>query len=142
MIVIALKAGCIACGLISIWLFVSDSSLFKIIPVTEGNPHNLRNLVLMAIWLVGTLCSFFVILDWVLIGTRALAKPATYSKAFRVLITSLKTFVVLWIAILLLNQTLIFGACFEPYCIMAALPHTGAIALIFTFIINKRTDES
>lgn len=141
-ILIALKLVCLACGLITIWLFATDSSLFKIIPVKEGNPHNLRNLILMAVWFIGTLLSFFVLLDWAIIGTRALGQKSTYSKMMGILTMSLKNFLLWWVAIILINQIFIFGACFAPYCILAALPHTAAIALFFSYLTTKRYDDA
>lgn len=47
------------------------------------------------------------------------------------------TFFISWVVILLINQIFIFGACFEPYCLLAALPHTGIIAIILAYIIDK-----
>ncbi|MEA2019717.1 MAG: hypothetical protein U9N59_14850 [Campylobacterota bacterium] len=38
-----------------------------------------------------------------------------------------------WGILLVLNQVVIFGACFAPYCIVAALPHTGVIAALITY---------
>lgn len=46
-------------------------------------------------------------------------------------------FVNIWIIILLINQIFIFGACFYPTCILAALPHTGIIAFFITMKIIK-----
>lgn len=48
-------------------------------------------------------------------------------------------FIITWIIILLLNQIFIFGACFAPYCLLAALPHTGIIAALLTIILSKLT---
>jgi len=55
---------------------------------------------------------------------------------------NLQTFFVTWIIILLINQIFIFGACFAPYCLLAALPHTGVIAgLIVYFIISEESNS-
>jgi len=45
---------------------------------------------------------------------------------------NLETFFTTWGIILVLNQVVVFGGCFAPYCILAALPHTGFIAFIST----------
>ncbi len=37
-----------------------------------------------------------------------------------------------WFIILLLNQAFIFG-CFAPYCILAGMPHTAALAFLYVF---------
>lgn len=42
-----------------------------------------------------------------------------------------------WGAILILNQVFIFGGCFYPYCIMAAIPHT-LILTVFGFFGYKK----
>ena len=50
----------------------------------------------------------------------------------------LKLFFQILFIVLLINQIFIFGACFAPYCIAAALPHTGVIAfLIISFFGDK-----
>jgi hypothetical protein len=41
-----------------------------------------------------------------------------------------QVFLVLWAVIIIANQLFIFGACFAPYCLMAALPHTLVISLL------------
>ncbi len=46
-------------------------------------------------------------------------------------------FLVTWIIVILINQIFIFGACFAPYCIIAALPHTSVIAILFTYFLKK-----
>lgn len=53
----------------------------------------------------------------------------------------IKSFLLIWVVVLVLNQVLIFGACFNPYCILAALPHTSIISfLIFHF--SKKDDTT
>jgi len=39
-----------------------------------------------------------------------------------------KFFFITWGIVLLINQIFIFGGCLAPYCIVAALPHTGVIS--------------
>ena len=51
-----------------------------------------------------------------------------------------QTFFVAWVIIIVFNQLFIFGACFAPYCLMAALPHTFVIALLINYFIL--TDDS
>jgi hypothetical protein len=49
----------------------------------------------------------------------------------------------IWGVILVLNQVFIFGACFAPYCIVAALPHTGVISFfIFIWFLKLERDDS
>ena len=50
---------------------------------------------------------------------------------------ALKHFLATWFIIILLNQFFIFGACFAPYCILAALPHTGVIAFFIIMFFRK-----
>ncbi len=54
----------------------------------------------------------------------------------------IQTFFITWFIILLLNQIFIFHACFKPYCILAALPHTGIIAFILMVIMAKGEEEN
>ena len=42
----------------------------------------------------------------------------------------IQEFFTIWLVILVLNQVFIFGACFAPYCLLAALPHTALIAFL------------
>lgn len=44
-----------------------------------------------------------------------------------------KGFLKIWGVVLLANQILVFGACFAPYCLLAALPHTGVIAAFIAY---------
>ncbi len=53
----------------------------------------------------------------------------------------IKAFFVTWFLILLLNQIFIFHTCFKPYCILAALPHTGIIAFIIMAIVARAEKE-
>lgn len=43
--------------------------------------------------------------------------------------------------VILINQIVIFGACFAPYCLIAALPHTGIIAALITYFSNESKIE-
>lgn len=48
-----------------------------------------------------------------------------------------KFFFITWGIVLLVNQIFIFGGCFASYCIVAALPHTGVIALLLLLFLFK-----
>ncbi len=50
---------------------------------------------------------------------------------------SLETFFTIWGILLIVNQAVIFGGCFNPLCIFAALPHTGVIAFYLTLLISN-----
>jgi putative endopeptidase len=50
---------------------------------------------------------------------------------------NLGPFFVLWGIIIFLNQFLLFHACFNPACIVAALPHTGVITLVLLPFLLK-----
>lgn len=45
------------------------------------------------------------------------------------------------VAIIIVNELFIFGGCFAPYCLMAALPHTGVIAALVTYFMNELEKE-
>ncbi len=45
-----------------------------------------------------------------------------------------KFFFITWGIVLLVNQIFIFGGCFAPYCIVAALPHTGVISAVIVYL--------
>lgn len=55
---------------------------------------------------------------------------------------NLQTFFIIWLILIVLNQIFIFGACFAPYCLIAALPHTGVIAGLIVFFMNKEESNS
>ncbi len=54
----------------------------------------------------------------------------------------LKTFFTVWLICLIGNQVLLYGACFEAYCIKAALPHTFIISIIITVVYAKTSTRS
>ncbi|WP_108448913.1 topoisomerase DNA-binding C4 zinc finger domain-containing protein [Halomonas sp. BN3-1] len=69
-------------------------------------------------------------------------------------IRNFQALLVTWVLIIIVNQIFIFGACFAPYCIMAALPHTFVVAVLLNYFLNpgglnntkrpadsKKTDE-
>ena len=45
-----------------------------------------------------------------------------------------KFFFFTWGIVLLINQIFIFGGCLAPYCIVAALPHTGVISAVIVYL--------
>ena len=45
-----------------------------------------------------------------------------------------KFFFITWGIVLLINQVFIFGGCLAPYCIVAALPHTGVISAVIVYL--------
>ena len=55
-----------------------------------------------------------------------------------------KFFFITWGIVLLVNQIFIFGGCLAPYCIVAALPHTGVIALVLLPFLfkNEKTSQN
>jgi predicted RNA-binding Zn-ribbon protein involved in translation (DUF1610 family) len=55
---------------------------------------------------------------------------------------NLQSFFVIWLILIILNQIFIFGACFAPYCLIAALPHTGLIAGLIVIFMNKEEIKS
>lgn len=46
-----------------------------------------------------------------------------------------------WGIVLLLNQVLLFRGCLSPYCLIAALPHTGMIAFFIVWLMTKDQHE-
>lgn len=53
-------------------------------------------------------------------------------------VSNAKRFFVIWLIILVVNQFFVFGACFAPYCLTAALPHTLLLAFLFNFFGFRR----
>ena len=45
-----------------------------------------------------------------------------------------KFFFITWGIVLLVNQIFIFGGCLAPYCIVAALPHTGVVSAVIVYL--------
>lgn len=60
---------------------------------------------------------------------------------FKEIIGNFQKFVVIWVVIVLINQIFIFGACFAPYCLAAALPHTGIISALITYFSRDESDN-
>ncbi len=42
-----------------------------------------------------------------------------------------------WAVVMIANQVFIFNACFAPYCLVAAVPHTLILSALITYGINK-----
>lgn len=53
----------------------------------------------------------------------------------------IQNFFTAWLVILVLNQIFIFGACFAPYCLLAALPHTALIAFLLVKFGSKDDEK-
>ena len=51
-----------------------------------------------------------------------------------------KGFLIVWAVVLLINQVVLFGACFAPYCLIAAVPHTLLIAVVFSYFVFAPED--
>jgi len=51
-------------------------------------------------------------------------------------------FLAIWFVVQLLIQIIFFGSCFEPFCIMAALPLTGVVVFILLFFSKGDKKES
>lgn len=60
---------------------------------------------------------------------------------FKSIMANFQQFLVIWVVVLLVNQIFIFHACFAPYCLLAALPHTGIIAALIMFFIAKEKQK-
>lgn len=61
---------------------------------------------------------------------------------FKEIFGSFQKFIVIWVVVILVNQVLLFGSCFAPYCLIAALPHTGVIAALINFFIRDTGSDS
>ena len=62
-------------------------------------------------------------------------------KIIKSIFSNFQTFLVVWVVIIVANQLFIFGGCFAPYCLIAALPHTSIIAALVTYFINEVEKE-
>lgn len=58
------------------------------------------------------------------------------------LLKNFKPLLVTWAIVIFINQIFIFGGCFTPYCIVAAIPHTFIIAALITYFMNKDNKDS
>lgn len=63
------------------------------------------------------------------------------SSIFKALRDNLKRFAIVWLLVLLANQLFIFHACFAPYCIAAAVPHTLLVAALVNFFGFSNTPK-
>ena len=74
------------------------------------------------------------------------AEHANYSDAqimIKKIFANLQTFFLIWLVVIILNQIFIFGACFAPYCLIAAIPHTSIISAIITFyFVDNKTNQN
>ncbi|UTW08005.1 topoisomerase DNA-binding C4 zinc finger domain-containing protein [Pseudomonas benzenivorans] len=63
-------------------------------------------------------------------------------KIVKILIANAKGFLAAWAVVVIANQLFIFGACFAPYCLIAAIPHTFVITAIgMYYYIKANTSE-
>lgn len=61
------------------------------------------------------------------------------SGVFYTVLNNFKKFLMLWAVLILINQVFIFNACFAPHCLIAALPHTGVIAIFINYVFRVRS---
>jgi hypothetical protein len=54
-----------------------------------------------------------------------------------VIFKNLKSLIITWLVIIVINQIFIFNICFAPHCIIAAIPHTFILAAIITYLDKK-----
>ena len=63
-------------------------------------------------------------------------------KIIKNIFSNFQTFLVVWVVVVIVNQLAIFGACFAPYCLIAALPHTSIIAAVIFHFISVSEESS
>uniref|UniRef100_UPI0034DE98E6 hypothetical protein n=1 Tax=Candidatus Thiodubiliella endoseptemdiera TaxID=2738886 RepID=UPI0034DE98E6 len=54
-----------------------------------------------------------------------------------VIFKNLDKLLITWVVVMIVNQVFIFGACFAPYCLLAAIPHTFILSVLITYFMNK-----
>lgn len=54
---------------------------------------------------------------------------------------NIKGVLIVWGVVLLVNQVALFGSCFAPYCLIAAVPHTALIAIVISYFIFAPEDK-
>ena len=55
---------------------------------------------------------------------------------------NIQAFFGVWLMLIILNQIFIYHGCFAPYCLLAALPHTGVLAFLWVkFLIAPKTPD-
>lgn len=64
------------------------------------------------------------------------------ANVFRAISEEFQKFLSFWLVVLLVNQLFIFHGCFAPYCLIAALPHTGIIAALLTFWLRDKNESN
>ena len=57
-------------------------------------------------------------------------------------LNNFQAFLVTWVVVIIVNQLFIFGACFAPYCLVAALPHTFVIAVLLNYFLNAEESNT
>ncbi len=63
------------------------------------------------------------------------------AEIFKSVFKNFQSFLVIWVVIIIVNQLFIFGGCFAPYCLLAALPHTSIISALILYFSNKAENE-
>jgi predicted RNA-binding Zn-ribbon protein involved in translation (DUF1610 family) len=63
-------------------------------------------------------------------------------KIVKNIFANFQTFLIVWVVIIIVNQLAIFGACFAPYCLIAALPHTSIIAAVISYFISDSEETN
>lgn len=61
---------------------------------------------------------------------------------FKSVFKNFQSFLVIWAVVIIVNQLFIFGGCFAPYCLLAALPHTSIISALILYFSNKAENET
>jgi len=54
---------------------------------------------------------------------------------------NIKNLLIIWAIVMLLNQVLLFSACFKVHCLINAIPHTFIIAFVINMIIQNNKDK-
>jgi len=54
---------------------------------------------------------------------------------------NIKGVLIIWGVVLFINQVTLFGACFAPYCLIAAVPHTALIAIVISYFVFAPEDK-
>lgn len=55
---------------------------------------------------------------------------------------NIKGVMIVWVVVLLVNQVALFGSCFAPYCLIAAVPHTALIAIAISYFLFAPEDKA
>lgn len=53
------------------------------------------------------------------------------------IIKNFQVFLLIWVIVLVANQLFFYRACFAPYCLISALPHTFVISALLTYFSDE-----